>query len=225
MIHSFLCLVIRRIFGLIVNRSIAYVPILLLLALLGITARAQDGGDKIVLLSGKVLDNVQVTTFTEIQIKYVDRNSRKKTERFIDKYRVFSVEYSNGKEEVIYEYDTLMENDFTVDEMRHFIQGEQDAMAYYHPRLNTLLAGVLSAAGGYALASSFFVVTVPFASTVIASLPKVKIRPEKVSDPKLLAQPTYILGYERVAKSHKIQNALKGSVLGVAAGISAFWLF
>jgi len=188
------------------------------------SAFCQQDKDKIILLSGKVLDHIQVTTSTDIQVKYVDYNSKKKQERFIDKYRIFSVQYGDGTEELIYEYDTLMENDFTIEEMRYFIKGEQDAMRYYHPRANTIAAGILAVAGGYVFANSILLVPVPFVSTVVASLPRVKIKPEKTSDPRLLAQPTYIRGYERVAKSHKIQNALKGSLVGLLVGAGSYYL-
>src|SRR5215510_7925712 len=44
--------------------------------------------------------------------------------------RVFSIE-TNGKEEIIYKPDAMNPDMFTLEEMRMFIKGEQDAMRFY----------------------------------------------------------------------------------------------
>jgi len=192
----------------------------LLFVLILTTGFSQEKRDQILLMSGKVFDNVEVTTIGDIDVKYLQHKKKKTIERFVDKYRVFSIGYANGIEDVIYKQDTLVGNYFTEEEMRMFVYGEQDALKYYKAS-GAVLSGILySGTGGYLLFNSFFVFLVPFSFTVVSGIPHLKVKSNRVRDPKYLAEPAYIMGYERTAKAKRIQGALKGSIIGVVLGVA-----
>lgn len=194
---------------------------LLLFVFVSATGFSQEKRDQIILMSGKVFDNVEVTTVGDIEVKYLHHKRKKTIERFVDKYRVFSIAYADGTEDVIYKQDTLVGNYFTEEEMRMFVYGEQDALKYYKSTGAVLLGILYSGTGGYILYNHFFVFLVPFSFTVLSGIPRVQVKSHKVRDPKYLAEPAYILGYERTAKAKRIQGALKGSIIGVVLGFAA----
>lgn len=192
----------------------------LLIFFVSATGFSQEKRDQIILMSGKVFDNVEVTTVGDVEIKYLYHKKKKTIERMVDKYRVFAIGYANGTEDVIYKQDTLVGNYFTEEEMRMFVYGEQDAIELYKTPGAVLLGALFSGAGGFILYDSFFVFLVPFSTTVVSGIPHVKVKSNKVRDPKYLAEPAYIMGYERTAKAKRIQGALMGSLVGVVIGVT-----
>ncbi len=83
--------------------------------------------DTVLFNNGKVISTrILNTNGSKITVEKPGSSRHKKIE--LDKEDVFSIRYgSNGKEIVEYIYDTLTSHDFTVDEARLFIAGEQDA--------------------------------------------------------------------------------------------------
>lgn len=194
---------------------------LLLFVFVTATGFSQEKRDQIILMSGKVFDNVEVTTVGDIEVKYLHHKRKKTIERFVDKYRVFSIAYADGTEDVIYKQDTLVGNYFTEEEMRMFVYGEQDALKYYKSTGAVLLSILGSGTGTTIIYPSFFVFLVPFGITVLSGIPRVQVKSHRVRDPKYLAEPAYILGYERTAKAKRIQGVLKGSIIGIVLGVTA----
>src|SRR5436190_12051112 len=70
---------------------------------------------------------VEVNTASNI---YKHSTNIKERNKSIVLERVFSIE-TNGKEEVLYKPDAMNPDMFTLEEMRMFIKGEQDAMRFY----------------------------------------------------------------------------------------------
>lgn len=188
----------------------------LILLLFSFAAYSQD---TITFLSGRTIEG-EISSIDEGQVKYLHVKKSKKVERFVDMYELFSIKYANGKEEIYYKQDTATGYYFTQDEMQHYIWGRQDAGKYFKAPLNTLSSFALSATGGYFLAGSFLIFPVPFLTTLGPAAPKVKIKPENTRNPELVKQPAYIMGYEKRAKGKKINNGLKGSLLGIATGVA-----
>lgn len=69
---------------------------------------------------------------------------------------------------------------------------------------------------------SFFFFVVPFGVTAGATIPAITINRETVRDTKLLSEPRYIEGYERVARSKKLMNVLYGSFAGMVTGVLTY---
>lgn len=179
-------------------------------------AMAQQAPNEILLMTGKIVHG-QVTGRDSLHLFY-EFGSKEKAKK-LDLERVFAWTTADGSEQVLYQVDTTAERFFTVDEMRYYIQGEQDARKSYKANW-TLLAGVpLAAAAGFALNGSVVVFTVPFLTMVLAGIPSYTIRAKQMSNTSLITQPAYVLGFERTARNKRLFKALGGAVVGAAAGV------
>lgn len=190
-----------------------------LFAVLSSVCLAQSSIPTILLMTGKTLDGTLVNEDSlYIYYSYEKRNG-KTVEKKLDWERVFSIYDESGNERVIYVADTSLGNYFTEEEMRYYIKGEQDAQSGYKSNW-TIWVGVPVTGGlGYVLSSSPLVFTVPFIYMVGAALPKYKMTPSSISDPELLRQPAYILGYERTARTKRLFKSLASGMAGAALGV------
>ncbi|MFN4235185.1 MAG: hypothetical protein ACK4IK_10315 [Bacteroidia bacterium] len=187
---------------------------------LAIITKAQD---TIVLLTGHIIPcKVYQENENVITCEFVKKGREEKL--IIDTYRVFSIKFANGQEKVFYQQDTTKGNWFTVDEMRYFIYGEQDAMKGYKSPMTTVLGLIAGAGAGFFAMESLILLGAPLVYTAGNLIPYIIIDRKTVRNEKFLEQETYIQGYERVARSKKIQNALKSSAAGLAIGIGTYFL-
>ena len=195
---------------------------LLLLCFAGLPAFAQTAEplDTVYLMSGKTVAGV-VKDSTDDQLKILVKKKRSEEFKadFIDLDLVFSIKYRNGQEEVIYRQDTLFGNYFTPQEVRYFMYGERDARNNY--RCPLWLAGAFAAgfAGGW---TQSFVAPIPaFAYSGLTTAFRVKIKPGSVSNPDNIKYDTYVLGYEKEARKHRMFRSLLWSGVGMVAGFAA----
>jgi len=180
---------------------------------IAISALAQD---KIILINGDVLEvrNVELKD-NKVSFQKMTREKRKK----INPYRVFSVQYADGKEDVVFVSDPLDPNDFKPEEMRMFIKGEQDAKIYYHNTGNKIAAAVIGASAG--LLTIYGVVVPALYSTIVGSFSP-NVYKHEVSDPALRENLNYREGYERKCRDRKIRNSLLFGFGGFTVGFAAF---
>ena len=187
---------------------------LLTFSLLTQAASSQTSKDTILLLNGSIIiANVIDTTNGVTSIKN-PKDSLKNI--IIENDRIFSISNKNG-ESIMYVYDTVLGNEFTIDEMRYFICGEQDAEKGFKPKGAFWGNMLLGAASG--ITGSFFCPLPPFAFTALSGLPKVKIKHSTVKDIDYLKHDTYLMGYERVGRKKRKISSLVGGGIGLAAGI------
>ncbi len=181
---------------------------------------SQTGNDTILFINGDVI----ITTVTEI-IRPTDTTNgfisftkpKKPTKtKTVDYDRVFSITSSKG-EELIYAYDTLEGNEHTVEEMRYFIKGEQDAAKAIKGNGGLITNFVLSTAA--CATGSFLSPIVPFAVSGILGLRKVKIKEGSVSNPEYLNHEAYLEGYEHEGKRKRKVKGLLGGTVGLVVGI------
>ncbi len=185
-----------------------------LLTLLCKTGFSQTGKDTVLLLNGNIIiANVIDTTNGVTSIKN-PKDSLKNI--IIENDRIFSISNKNG-ESIMYVYDTVLGNEFTIDEMRYFICGEQDAEKGFKPRGAFWGNMVLGAAAG--VTGSFFCPLPPFAFVAMSGIPKIKIKHSTVSNMDYLKHDTYLMGYERVGRKKRKTSALLGGGIGLGAGI------
>jgi hypothetical protein len=186
----------------------------LLFCLAARTAFCTETNDTIVLLNGTVLvANVTDTTNGVTTIM----NPKDSSKFFvIENDRIFSIKNKNG-ESVLYVYDTLIGNEFTVDEMRYFIHGEQDAEKGFKAKGAFWGNALIGAASGVTL--GFLSPLPPFAFVALTGVPKVKIDHNSVSNIDYIKHDTYLMGYERVARKKRKFASLIGGVAGLAVGI------
>lgn len=192
--------------------------------LLTFTSQNLFSQDKIVLISGQTIEG-DILSVSPDTIRYSYKKNGKVKERFIEPYRVFSIQYEGEQEQVVYQFDSTTANDRTEEEVRNFIKGEQDAIIGYKPFFTSALAFALSGTVAYLLNGSFIIIVVPFVTYMsFILLTRGNIDRSTVRDPKLLADPDYIEGYKRIAKNKKNKSALWGSLIGAGVGYGVYLL-
>lgn len=180
---------------------------------------AQFDTDTIILLNGSmVITSIIDTTNGVISFKN-PKNDKKNF--IIENDRVFSIKNSSG-EYFIYVYDTLIGNEFTIQEMKYFIAGEQDAQKGFKARGSLFGNVAVGAAAG--ITGSFLSPIAPFAFTALVGIPKVKIKHKTVSNLEYLKQDTYLMGYERVARKKRKIKSLIGGGIGLGVGLGTFFI-
>jgi hypothetical protein len=191
----------------------------LLLLLLAFVVTFALGQDSIVLMNGQVLKG-RVLGQSTLEIRYLDSDPKGRTrERAEPTEGVFSVTDSLGRERVWYFHDTVFGNTLTVDEMRRFIKGEQDARAGYKP-LGPVLGGFVLGAGATIAANlemnAFFLPPL-YGATMI--LPRVFVTPGSLTDITMEGDEQYAYGYARVGRSKRVVRSLLSTFAGVVVGL------
>jgi hypothetical protein len=179
--------------------------------------------DALLLLNGKNIEGKVISIGEEFITLETGKNGKLKL-REIDTYRVFSILYNDGQTKILYEYDTLVGNYYTAEEMYLFIKGEQDARSYHPLGLLGAVYGPVSI-GGSLLLGGFFSIGVPLVTTTIAVLIPPRVRKRRIPNPELATNEAYRHGYKRVAKEKRMRMAIKTSILGTIAGYAGYHLY
>lgn len=171
--------------------------------------------DTVYLMSGKTLTGI-VKDSTDDKLKILIPKKGNFKADFIDLDLVFSVRYNNGSESVFYKQDTLFGNYYSAQEIKYFLQGERDARMNYHCPMWTTGAFIAGFAGGYT--KSYLTFIPPFLYAGTTTFFRIKIRPGAVSNPDYLKYDTYLLGYEKQARQHRVFRTLLFGGIGMVAG-------
>jgi hypothetical protein len=195
------------------NKVVLFICMIITFAT-GQTCLAQPYKDTILLLNGStVITTVLDTNFGVVTCKNPKPD---KDNLEIEKDRIFSIKRDGQPENVVYEYDTIIGNDYTVDEMRLYIIGEQDATKGVKGRgafwTNFAIGGVAGLWG------QFYSPIAPFAFVACTGFTKVKIKHSTVSNLDYLKHDAYILGYQRVAQNKRKVKSMIGGGIGLAVG-------
>lgn len=188
----------------------------LFLALWVFQAMAQD---KILLMNGQVIEG-QVVGQSSLEVRYLAKRRNSLLERREPTESVFSVTDSLGHERIWYFMDTIFGNDYTVDQMRWFIKGEQDARDGYRP-IVPMLGGFLAGAGiTVALDLEVMSLLLPPAYAGFMALPRVHVTRGSIRDPLMEGDPYYATGYASVGRPKRVLRSLYATFAGVAVGVA-----
>ncbi|HVA98539.1 MAG TPA: hypothetical protein VNG53_06560 [Bacteroidia bacterium] len=171
--------------------------------------------DSILLLNGDQFTTHILDTLNDV-VTLKNPNGKKKNIK-LGNERIFEIHFANGMQKMYYQKDSLQGDYFTIDEMSYFIKGEQDARKGYKPWWTTV-GGAATGFGGGLFGSILAPIPV-FAFLIACNIPKVRIPHESVSNMEYLKHDTYIMGYERVARSKRSFNVMKSGVVGLVVGI------
>ena len=179
---------------------------------------------KIIMMSGKIIEGSNIKRGEEmISYTYEHKGEEKKNE--IEFYRVFSIQYEDGKEEIVYEQDTAAGLKKTVEEMRYFIYGERDAQNNHKTPAVAIAGVVYGAVGGYFFAPvPIATPLIPISYTLAMMIPKTKVKPSRVSNPDYMKQEHYIKGFQRAGRVKRINKAILGSAGGTVLGVVTYFL-
>lgn len=192
---------------------------LLSFVLLSNSSFSQNGKDTILLLNGGVVIGTVIDTLNGVTTIKNPKDSTKN--ELIENDRIFSITNASG-ESIMYVYDTILGNEFTIDEMRYFILGEQDAEKGFKAKGAFWGNMLLGAAGG--VTGSFLCPIPPFAFTALSGLPRVKVKSSSVSNIDYIKHDTYIMGYERVARKKRKLGSLVGGGVGIGVGLGTYFI-
>jgi len=176
--------------------------------------------DTVLMNNGKVIV-AQVVDTLGGDITVIDLHTRKHKKVELSKEGVFSIRFgSTGKEELFYVYDTLVGNDFTVDDARKFIAGEQDAERGYHAVGVSVGAFVVGFASGAAI-GSIFAFGPPFLYDGIMTYPAIHVRHKSVRNMKIADSDPYLYGYYLTASRKRMLRSFLWSGVGLVSGLIA----
>lgn len=182
------------------------------------SARAQD---VLTLYNGRKIYTkiVEVNTEYIIYKHFTDIKERNKSILLV---RIFSIE-SGGKEEVVYRPDPLDPELFTVEQMRMFIKGEQEAMRFYNSDATKIVSVVFGAASGY---FGFFygLIGPPLFTTIVGSFSP-KMSAMKVTDPALLNDLDFVEGYAKKVRDYKVRKSILFGGIGYGIGLIGFIVY
>lgn len=203
------------------------VPTIILAFLLYVSAYSQvatNALDTILLNTGRIAFG-QITDTVGGDITIIDYHKKKHKKLELAKEAVFSIRFgSTGKEEVFYTYDTLVGNDFTVDDARKFIAGEQDAQSGFHAVGTSIGAFVIGFASG-AYMGNIFAFAPPFFYDGIMTYPAVHVRHKTVRDIKIANTDPYLYGYYMVASRKRMLKSFLWSGVGLVSGLVVYGIF
>lgn len=179
-------------------------------------AKAQQ---KILLLNGNEIE-IKSYVVGEPYITYKKTSDKHDKTRMIEKLDVFAVKKEDGTEEMIYKGDTL---NFTIEEARNYIRGEQAAKQFYHKPANKWAAGVFGAGTSIL---SFYSLPVPMLYSVVVG----RFNPKKMQIPEGYDAPyssteEYRYGYDKKARNIKIQQSLKWGYIGLGVGLTTLIIY
>ncbi len=183
--------------------------------------------DTITFIDGEVIA-AHITDTSGDKITFEKPRSKKHKRIEVDMENVFSIRYAGtGKEIVVYNYDTLIGNDYTVADARLFIAGEQDAQRGYRCRGLSVTAFAIGVASGIT-GASLFVLLPPYFFSGILDYTRVHIRHKSVSNLNNVKYDPYLYGYAEVARRKRTfrtllwggTGAIVGLVIHFAAGLN-----
>jgi hypothetical protein len=176
--------------------------------------------EKVTMMNGNIFF-VSVGDTAGDFIKMVDPESNKNEVVDMEKNRVFSILYKSGAEVFMYKQDTLSEDNYLgVEEMRSYIAGAHDANSRYSSPLAFWGSFGIGAGSGVALPAWLAPIGAGAGAFLLGSR-WIKINRSHISDPKYLKDPNYLSGYENAARQSRVQNVIKGAVIGVLIGAVA----
>lgn len=192
--------------------------LLLLLAMVGL--RHGQAQDRILLMNGETVEG-KVLGQSTLEVRYLQtRKNGKVRERAEPTEEVFSVTDSLGHERIWYFHDTVFGNDLSVDQMRWFLKGEQDARKGYKPIWP--MVGAFATGAGLVIGLNWEMngLFVPPLVAGAMALPRVHVTPGSISDPLMEGDEYYATGYARVGRSKRVVRTLISAFAGVAVGLA-----
>lgn len=188
---------------------------------------ARNFKDRILFMNGRE-EFTTILDTNSSNIQFLRPELKKDREVSIDKYRIFSITYESGQEVIFYQRDSANGDELSVEEMRYFVYGERDALKGFRSPgafwggLATGLAGGFAAP---AIGLGILAPVVPGLYTAGNASRYITVRKKNVSNEAYLSNDNFLAGYERTARSIRVQNSLIGGGIGIVAGIAGFFLF
>ena len=171
----------------------------------------------------KIFVNIIDTAGAYVNVEEFESKKGKKDKARLPKEDVFSIVYRNGQEVYYYKQDSTDADDehlLTREEMKSFLAGLRDGKSRYRAPLNFWICFSTGLASGIFL-PIWLSPLPPFFAVYLSGSRWITVNREHVSNPDLLKDEFYIMGYERASRSNRYQNGLTGAGSGLVLGILA----
>ncbi|MBK5285621.1 MAG: hypothetical protein JJE25_09460, partial [Bacteroidia bacterium] len=122
-----------------------------------------------------------------------------------------------------YKPDPLDPELFTMDQMRMFIKGEQEAMRFYDSDATKIVSVAVGIASGY---FGFFygLIGPPLFTTIVGSFSP-KMSAMKVTDPSLIDDLDFAEGYAKKVRDYKVRKSILFGGIGYSIGLVGFIVY
>ena len=136
----------------------------------------------------------------------------KAKQKAVDKINIFSLNYSDKTNRILYRQDTAIGFSLSIPEMEYYISGEREAIKNYKAPWVTV-GGFALGFGATYLAGFWGLLTPAVYGTTMGVIdPKIKL--SETTKPEMRTNKDFVDGYMTTATRKKVKNAILGSVAG-----------
>ena len=180
----------------------------------------------VTLMNGREMECIVMGDSGTVLLVQLTKPSGRVVSREIPKSDIFSVKKQDGKEQVYYAKDEMLGDIYSIDEMRFYLAGENDARQNF-TAWPTFAVGFALCTGVSLWGGDGYITAVgpPILYTLLQLAPKIKIREKTMSHPDYKYNDIYADGYEPPARTRKFSRAMEGAFLGSATGVACWFLF
>ena len=226
--------------------------VIALILFLGLTnSFSQSEKDSILMLNGKVYQGTiigleETLDDSILKFKSISKKGHETTE-ILSTYRIFSYT-QNGTNNVLYHPDEFKGNFLSIEETKDVTIGSYDARQTFKPRFVFwssyalgLGASIFDTYLSEKAASDSSLITpkepgffrndpsiapffVPAVLSVSWSFPTFKLKDKQILHKEYKNNANYYRGYHRISKQKRILSSLMGSVLGIATGMTLYYI-
>jgi hypothetical protein len=178
------------------------------------------------LMNGREMECAVLGDSGTVLLVQLTKPSGRVIKREIPKSDIFSLKMADGKEQIFYMKDEMIGDIYSVDEMRFYLAGENDARQNF-TAWPTFAVGFALCTGISLFGGDGYITAVgpPILYTLLQLAPKIKIREKTMSHPDYKYNDIYADGYEPPARTRKLSRAMEGAFLGSATGVTCWFLF
>jgi len=169
--------------------------------------------DTINLLNGKrIVAKSIYDEPTNALMKYDIVIRGKAKQKAVDKINIFSINYSDKTDRILYRQDTAIGYKLSIPEMEYYIAGEREAIKNYKAPWITVGGFALGFVATYKLAFWGLLSPAVFGTAMGVIDPKIKL--SETTKPEMRTNKDFVDGYMTTATRKKVKNALLGTVAG-----------
>lgn len=172
--------------------------------------------DTINLLSGKQIVAKSIYEEpTNALLKYDIIIRGKAKQKAVDKINIFSINYFDKTDRILYRQDTAIGYDLSIPEMEYYMLGAREAIKNYKAPAITVGGVVLGFGATYFAGFWGLLMPAVYGTTMGVIDPKIKL--SESTKPEMRTNKDFVEGYMTTATRKKVKNAIMGSLVGATA--------
>jgi len=171
--------------------------------------------DTINLLNGKQIVAKSIYEEpTNALLKYDVIIRGKAKQKAVDKINIFSINYFNNTDRILYRQDTAIGYDLSIPEMEYYMLGAREARKNFKAPAITVCGVALGFGATYFAGFYGLIMPAVYGTTMGVIDPKIKL--SETTKPEMRTNKDFVDGYMTTATRKKVKNAILGSVVGAA---------